>query len=84
MARSTAEYAFGRVLAYLRWYGVPMTPATTRQALSIVEQALSDGDVGLIKRVMEALPHHFVMPELRFPPAALPINRASLGYAPYL
>jgi hypothetical protein len=84
VARSTAEYGLGRVLAYLRWYGVPVTPDTTRLAFRIVEQALADGDSDLISRVMEALPHRIAMPELQLPPAALPINRTSLGYAPYL
>ena len=86
MGRSTAEYALGRVLAYLRWHGVPVTPDTTRMALSIVERTLADGDADadLINRVMEELPHRIALPEVRLPPAALPIKRISLGYAPYL
>jgi hypothetical protein len=84
MARSTAEYALGRVLAYLRWHGVPVAPDTTRMAFRLVEQTLADGDADLIHRVMEALPYHIALPEVRLPQAALPIKRISLGYAPYL
>jgi hypothetical protein len=56
----------------------------TRQALLIVEQALADGDAELISRVMDELPRRIALPEIRLPPAALPIKRISLGYAPYL
>ena len=84
MARTPAEYALGRVLAWLRWSEVPHSPDMTRQALLIVEQALADGDPDLISRVMEELPHRIALPEIRLPPAALPIKRISLGYAPYL
>jgi hypothetical protein len=49
-----------------------------------VEQTLADGDADLIHRVMEALPYHIALPEVRLPQAALPIKRISLGYAPYL
>jgi len=84
MGRGTAEYVLGRVLAYLRWYGVPVTPDTTRTAFRLVEQALAHGDTDLIHRVMESLPHHIALPEVRLPQAALPIKRISLGYAPYL
>jgi hypothetical protein len=86
MARTAAEYALGRVLAWLRWSGVPDSTDMTRLALGIVEQAMTeaDGDADLINRVMDELPHRIVLPEVRLPPAALPINRISLGYAPYL
>ncbi|MGB5540806.1 MAG: hypothetical protein WBO37_12000 [Gammaproteobacteria bacterium] len=84
MARSNAEYALGRVLAWLRWSGVPVTRDMTRMALNIVEQALADGDADLFHRVFEALPKRIDVPEIRLPRAALPINRISLGYAPYL
>jgi hypothetical protein len=84
MARSTAEYALGRVLAYLRWSGVPVTRDMIRLALRIVEQSVADGDADLIKRVMEELPQRITIPEVRLPPAALPIKRISLGYASYL
>jgi hypothetical protein len=84
MARTAAEHALGRVLAWLRWSGVPHSPDMTRLALRIVEQALADGDADLISRVMEELPHRIALPEIRLPPAALPIKRISLGYAPYL
>lgn len=84
MVRSTAEYALGRVLAWLRWSGVAVTPDMTRVALSIVEHALADGEADLLQRVMEALPNRITMPEIVLPPAALPIKRISLGYAPYL
>ncbi len=84
MARTPAEYALGRVLAWLRWSGVPQSPDMTRLAVRIVEQALADGDADLISRVMEELPQRIVLPEIPLPPAALPIKRISLGYAPYL
>jgi hypothetical protein len=84
MARSTAEYALGRVLAYLGWSGVPVTRDMIRMAFRIVEQSVADGDADLIKRVMEELPHRMALPEVQLPPAALPIKRTSLGYAPYL
>ena len=84
MARTPAEYALGRVLAWLRWSGVPHSPDMTRQALLIVEQALADGDADLISRVMQELPHRIAPPEIRLPSAALPIRRISLGYAPFL
>jgi hypothetical protein len=84
MARTPAEVALGRVLAWLRWSGVPHSPDMTRLALLIVEQALADGDVDLIGRVMEELLRRIAQPEIRLPPAALPIKRISLGYAPYL
>lgn len=45
---------------------------------------MADGDADLINRVMEAVPRAIAMPEARLPPAILPINRASIGYAPYL
>jgi hypothetical protein len=84
LARTAAEYALGRVLAWLRWSGVPLDPDTTRTALHIVEQAVVDGDANLIRRVMEALPQRIALPELCLPPASPPIKRISLGYAPYL
>ncbi len=84
MARSTAEYALGRVLAYLRWSGVPLSRDMTRMAFRIVEQAVADGATDLVNRVMEEVSRRIATPELRLPPATLPINRASLGYAPYL
>jgi hypothetical protein len=84
MARSTAEHALGRVLAWLRWSGMPPGPELTRTALQLVEQAVADGDADLIRRVMEALPQRIAVPEVVLPPAALPIKRISLGYAPYL
>ena len=84
MARTTAEYAFGRVLAWLRWSGVPITSEVTRQTLRIIEQALADGDADLIHRVMAELPRHIAVPEVKLPPSALPVRRISLGYAPYL
>lgn len=84
MARSSAEYALGRVLAYLRWSGVPVTRDMIRMAFRIVEQSVADGDADLIKRVMEELPHRMALPEVRLPPSALPIKRTSLGYASYL
>jgi hypothetical protein len=84
MARSTAEYVLGRVLAYLRWHGVTVNSDTTRMAFRLVEQALADGDADLPHRVMEALPRHIALPEVQLPQAALPIKRISLGYAPYL
>ena len=84
MARSTAEYALGRVLAWLRWSGVPPGADMTRMALQLVEQAAAEGEAGLISRVMETLPQRIAVPAVRLPPAALPINRISLGYAPYL
>jgi hypothetical protein len=42
------------------------------------------GDADLINRVMEEVPRRIAMPEVQLPPATLPINRASIGYAPYL
>ena len=84
MARSIAEYALGRVLAYLRWSGVPITRDMTRTAFRIVEQAMADGDADLINRVMEEVPRRIAMPEAQLPPATLPISRVSIGYAPYL
>jgi hypothetical protein len=84
MARTTVEYALGRALAWLRWSGVPHSPDVTRLALGIIEQAVADGSDDLIRRVMEALPQRIATPEARLPPATLPINRISLGYAPYL
>jgi hypothetical protein len=84
MAHTPAEYALGRVLAWLQWSGVPHSPDMTRLALRLVEQTLADGNTDLISRVMEELPHRIALPEIRLPPAALPIKRISLGYAPYL
>lgn len=84
MARTTAEYALGRALAWLRWSGVPQSPEITRLALAIVEQAVTGEESGLMKRVMTELPQRIATPEIRLPPAALPIKRRSLGYAPYL
>jgi len=84
MARTTAEHALGRVLAWLRWSGVPYSPELIRLALAIVEKAVAEGETDLINRVMTELPQRIAVPEARLPPAALPIRRASLGYAPYL
>jgi hypothetical protein len=84
LARTVAEYALGRAIAWLRWSGVPLDLETTRTALRIVEQAVVDGDADLIRRVMEALPQSIALPEPVLPPASPPINRISLGYAPYL
>jgi hypothetical protein len=84
MARTPAEYALGRMLAWLRWSGVPHSPEMTRLALLVVEQALADGEADLIGRVMEELPRRIDLPEIKLPPAALPVKRVSLGYAPYL
>jgi hypothetical protein len=84
MARTTAEYALGRALAWLRWSGVPYSPEVTRLALGIIEHAVVDGEADLIRRVMTELPRRIVTPEVRLPPATLPIKRSSLGYAPYL
>ena len=84
MARAAAEYALGRALAWLRWSGVPLDLGTTSTALRLVEEAVVDGDVDLIRRVMEALPQRIALPDLCLPPASPPIRRISLGYAPYL
>jgi hypothetical protein len=84
MARTTAEYALGRALAWLRWSGVSYTPEVIRLALDIIQQAVVDGEADLISRVMTELPQRIATPEVRLPPAALPIKRSSLGYAPYL
>jgi hypothetical protein len=84
MARTTAECALGRALAWLRWSGVPSSPEITRLALTIVEQNVAGEDTDLIQRVMTELPQCIAAPEIRLPPAALPIKRSSLGYAPYL
>jgi hypothetical protein len=84
MARTAAEFALGRALAWLRWSGVSLETDTTRMALRIVEQAVAEGDADLIRHVMEALPQRIALPELRLPPASPPIKRISLGYAPYL
>jgi hypothetical protein len=84
MARSSAEHALGRALAWLRWSGVPYSPEIIRLALAIVEKAVAEGEAELISRVMTELPQHIAVPEVRLPRPALPIRRASLGYAPYL
>lgn len=84
MARTTAEYALGRALAWLRWSGVPQSTEITRLALATVEQAVSDEETGLMNRVMTELPQRIATPEVQLPPVALPIKRRSLGYAPYL
>ena len=84
MARTTAEYALGRALAYLRWSGIPINRDIIHVTLLIVGQAVAEGDADLIERVMVELPHRIAGPDLRLPPATPPIKRASIGYAPYL
>jgi hypothetical protein len=84
MARTVAEHALARALAWLRWSGVRLDPDTIRAALRVVEQAVADGDAELIGRVMEALPQRVAIPEPHLPLTSLPIKRISLGYAPYL
>ncbi len=83
MARSTAEIALGRALAWLRWTGAPPGPETTRLAVGILAQVLAHGDADLIERVMEALSRQAAAPETHLPTVTPRITRISISYPPY-
>lgn len=80
MARTLCEHALERVLAYLRWSGITLTPAVTRAALQVVQEAIADGDDDLFERIMVRLPQRFELLQTDRVQAAPPIHRSSMGY----
>ncbi|HQU14778.1 MAG: hypothetical protein B7Z66_03895 [Chromatiales bacterium 21-64-14] len=80
MDRTLGEFALGRVLAYLRWCGLVLTPEAVRSALQVVESALSQGETDLLRRVMDDLPRRFALPVVQAPPPLPPVRRGSIGY----
>lgn len=84
MPYTVVEDALGRVLAYLRGAGVTVTPAVTRQALRLIEQALDEQQDDLVAAVMRRLPEHFELPPIVVPEATPRVHHGSLRYAAYL
>lgn len=85
MQHTTVEEALGRVLAYLRGSGLMVTPAVTRDALRLIEQALdADPRHDLVETVMRRLPDHFSLPSMPIPEVAPPVHHGSLRYADHL
>lgn len=80
MERTLGEFALGRVLAYLRWSGLALTPDAVRLALQVVESALEAGEGDLLRRVMDDVPRRFELPGAQLPPPPPPIRRGSIGY----
>lgn len=85
MPYTLVEDALGRVLAYLRGSGLTVTPASTRKALRLIEQALDeDQQANLVATVMRRLPDHFDLPAAEIPKIAPPVHHGSLHYAGHL
>ena len=84
MPYTVVEDALGRVLAYLRGVGVTVTPAVTRQALRLIEEALDEQRSDLVATVMCRLPEYFELPAIAVPRGAPRIRHGSLRYAGYL
>lgn len=81
MARALCQQALDRVIAYLRGYGVELTPRVCRQALRVVDAAMEDGgDDDLMGRVIDRVPEFFELPELQTPLQRPPLTRGSIGY----
>lgn len=74
------ELALGRVLDYLARHDVEVTPAMLRCALELLEEALAQGEEGLLPRVFDALPRCFEPPLFIISDAAPPLHRRSVGY----
>lgn len=75
------ERTVGRVLAYLSHSGIALTPAVLSTAFRLIEEALIQGEEGAVERILDALPRHFALPQVRAARVAVPpIHRASIGY----
>lgn len=84
MRYTVVEDALGRVLAYLRGVGMTLTPAITRQALRLIEEALDEQQGDLVATVMRRLPEYFELPPVAVPEGAPRVRHGSLRYAAYL
>lgn len=80
MAKALCQQALDRVIAYLRGYGVELTPVVCRQALRVVDAAMEEGSDDLMDRVIERVPEFFDLPELQAPMQRPPLTRGSIGY----
>lgn len=80
MAKAVCQQALDRVMTYLHGYGVELTPAVCRKALRIVDDAMEQGNEDLMGRVIDRVPEHFDLPELRAPQQRPPLKRGSIGY----
>ncbi len=83
MAKALCQQALDRVIAYLRGYGVELTPMVCRQALRVVDAAMEEGENGLMERVIDRVPEFFNLPELRAPLQRPALKRGSIGYLPH-
>lgn len=81
MPRRICQQALDRVIAYLDASGAEITSEGCRQALQLVEQALSKGDEGgVLERVMDRVPDTFELSTITVPAHRPPISRGSICY----
>lgn len=81
MTDNIVEDALGRALTYLRLSGINVDTGTTRAALRLVDEALEEGEEGLLERLMTALPERFGLEQVSVPSAAPPIHHGGIHYA---
>lgn len=83
MPETQCQQALERVLTYLRDSGIDLNADTCRQALRLVDQALTVGDgPDLPARCIDRVPEYFNLPAMDIPPPAPPLERGHIGYYP--
>lgn len=81
MPDTLCQQALERVLTYLRDDGVELCAETCRQALRLVDDAMTDGDgTDLPARCIERVPEYFALRGIDIPPANPPLERGHIGY----
>lgn len=83
MHPTRSEVALRRLLAYLGWSGVAITPEVERCALETVAQALDSDESELIAACMQRLAQHAPAPQRAVGVVAPPIRRGSIAYGDY-
>jgi hypothetical protein len=76
----SSELILSRTMAYLRAAELVTTREIEREALRLVEEALSDPGDDPMDYVMTRLAHRFRLPRLPAVAAAPPIHRGTIGY----
>ncbi|HKJ08163.1 MAG TPA: hypothetical protein VKA76_03655 [Gammaproteobacteria bacterium] len=80
MARTPAECALGRLIAYLQLAGVPPTAQVSRTAVDAVRAALDDNGGHMLPRTMDQLDGRFSVPAVEVPPPCPVMTRGSIHY----
>lgn len=81
MPKSLCQHALERVLTYLDDDGVDLTTDTCRQALRLVEAALTqNAGQDLLGRCIGSIPDFFERSYYHIPDASPPLKRGRIGY----